>query len=91
MMSQRENWWRFRKPLPQARPDNRPASFIAMSMGRSKMNRKQMKILVFENVKMLDCCEPFEVFSATRPDNQREVTGAILSGRASTPAVQCVS
>jgi hypothetical protein len=62
-----------------------------MSMGRSRMNRKQMEILVFENVKMLNCCEPIEVFSATRPENRREVTGAILSGRASTPAVQSVS
>src|SRR5688500_10159288 len=30
------------------------------------MDRKQVGILIFENVEVLDFCGPFEVFSATR-------------------------
>jgi hypothetical protein len=30
------------------------------------MNRKQVGIVVFENVEVLDFCGPFEVFSLTR-------------------------
>jgi transcriptional regulator GlxA family with amidase domain len=38
------------------------------------MDRKQVGILVFENVEVLDFCGPFEVFSATRlnEDKRRE-------------------
>ena len=38
------------------------------------MNRKQVGIVVFENVEVLDFCGPFEVFSVTRlnEENRRE-------------------
>ena len=35
------------------------------------MNRKQVGILVFEHVEVLDFCEPFEVFSVTRLDEEK--------------------
>jgi transcriptional regulator GlxA family with amidase domain len=35
------------------------------------MNRKQVGILIFENVEVLDFCGPFEVFSVTRLDEEK--------------------
>jgi transcriptional regulator GlxA family with amidase domain len=35
------------------------------------MNKKQVGILIFENVEVLDFCGPFEVFSATRLNEER--------------------
>jgi transcriptional regulator GlxA family with amidase domain len=35
------------------------------------MNRKQVGILIFENVEVLDFCGPFEVFSVTRLDEEQ--------------------
>lgn len=35
------------------------------------MDRKQVGILVFEEVEVLDFCGPFEVFSATRLDEDK--------------------
>lgn len=45
-----------------------------MSAGGWPMDRKQVGILVFEDVEVLDFCGPFEVFSATRlnEDKRRE-------------------
>ena len=35
------------------------------------MNRKQVGIVVFENVEVLDFCGPFEVFAATRLNEEK--------------------
>jgi transcriptional regulator GlxA family with amidase domain len=35
------------------------------------VNRKQVGILIFENVEVLDFCGPFEVFSVTRLDEEK--------------------
>src|SRR5262249_32023789 len=35
------------------------------------MNRKQVGILIFENVEVLDFCGPFEVFSVTRLNEEK--------------------
>jgi hypothetical protein len=35
------------------------------------MNRKQVGIVVFENVEVLDFCGPFEVFSVTRLNEEK--------------------
>jgi len=35
------------------------------------MNRKQVGILIFEDVEVLDFCGPFEVFSATRLNEEK--------------------
>lgn len=35
------------------------------------MNRKQVGILLFENIEVLDFCGPFEVFSVTRLDEEK--------------------
>src|ERR1700687_299116 len=35
------------------------------------MNRKQVGILIFDNVEVLDFCGPFEVFSVTRLNEEK--------------------
>ena len=35
------------------------------------MNRKRVGVLIFPSVDVLDLCGPFEVFSVTRPDEER--------------------
>ena len=37
------------------------------------MNRKEMGILIFEDVEVLDFCGPFEVFSATRLNEEKRL------------------
>lgn len=44
----------------------RPGLVLRKFYGKSKMNRIQVGMVVFEDVEVLDFCGPFEVFSVTR-------------------------
>jgi putative intracellular protease/amidase len=43
------------------------------------MERKRVGIVVFEDVEVLDFCGPFEVFSATRVNEEKRRWGPAMS------------
>jgi transcriptional regulator GlxA family with amidase domain len=48
-----------------------PLNITLGLLWRSGMNRKQVGILLFENIEVLDFCGPFEVFSVTRLNEEK--------------------
>ncbi len=42
------------------------------------MNRKQVGILLFEDIEVLDFCGPFEVFSVTRLNEENGAMSCLL-------------
>jgi len=55
------------------RREIRAADFDVGAMKRkgNPMERKRVGIVLFENIEVLDFCGPFEVFSATRLNEER--------------------